>query len=61
MMREYWEEHTKNACTVEAMMLDSSASIIDAQERPEVTGTARPAILRPCYRMFDDRHALVFE
>ena len=34
-MREFWVEHSK-AATVEEMMLDSKASEIDLQERPEV-------------------------
>lgn len=32
---DYWKEHSATA-TVEAMMLDSQAKIIDKQERPEV-------------------------
>ena len=32
---KYWKEHSATA-TVEAMMLDSQAKIIDKQERPEV-------------------------
>jgi len=31
----YWREHSTQ-CTVEAMMLDSAASVIDAHERPEI-------------------------
>ena len=34
-MKQFWEEHSKTA-TVEEMMLDSKASEIDLQERPEV-------------------------
>jgi phosphoethanolamine N-methyltransferase len=34
---KYWKEHSATA-TVEAMMLDSQAKIIDKQERPEVLG-----------------------
>lgn len=34
-MKQFWEEHSKTA-TVEEMMLDSKASEIDQQERPEV-------------------------
>ena len=33
--KDYWTEHSKEA-TVEAMMLDSCAKTIDAEERPEV-------------------------
>lgn len=33
--RTYWKEHSSEA-TVEAMMLDSQASVIDKEERPEV-------------------------
>lgn len=36
-MKQFWEEHSKTA-TVEEMMLDSKASEIDLQERPEVSG-----------------------
>lgn len=32
---QYWKEHSVSA-TVESMMLDSQASVIDKQERPEV-------------------------
>lgn len=32
---DYWKEHSATA-TVEAMMLDSQAKLIDKQERPEV-------------------------
>lgn len=40
----YWKEHSATA-TVEAMMLDSQAKIIDKQERPEVRSleAVRPA------------------
>lgn len=34
---DYWKEHSATA-TVEAMMLDSQANLIDKQERPEVLG-----------------------
>jgi hypothetical protein len=33
--KAYWAKHSED-CTVEAMMLDSQAAIIDKQERPEV-------------------------
>ena len=33
--RTYWTEHSHET-TVEAMMLDSQAKIIDKEERPEV-------------------------
>ena len=33
--KAYWAKHSEE-CTVEAMMLDSQAAIIDQQERPEV-------------------------
>ncbi len=36
--KQYWKEHSSEA-TVEAMMLDSKASVIDKEERPEVSGT----------------------
>jgi hypothetical protein len=41
---KYWKEHSATA-TVEAMMLDSQAKIIDKQERPEVRSweAVRPA------------------
>lgn len=43
--KSYWTEHTAEA-TVEAMMLDSQASVIDKEERPEV----KPSRLRiPLY------------
>lgn len=35
VQRSYWKEHSSEA-TVEAMMLDSQASVIDKEERPEV-------------------------
>lgn len=34
--RTYWTEHSLEA-TVEAMMLDSQAKVIDKEERPEVS------------------------
>jgi len=34
-MKEFWQEHSQVA-SVEAMMLDSQASAIDKEERPEV-------------------------
>lgn len=37
---DYWREHSSCA-TVEAMMLDSQAKIIDKQERPEVGSRSR--------------------
>jgi phosphoethanolamine N-methyltransferase len=33
--RSYWEEHSRDL-TVEAMMLDSRATELDKEERPEV-------------------------
>lgn len=42
VQRSYWKEHSTEA-TVEAMMLDSQASVIDEQERPEVRGNRRGA------------------
>jgi hypothetical protein len=33
--KKYWEEHSKDL-TVEAMMLDSRATDLDKEERPEV-------------------------
>lgn len=33
--RSYWTEHSVET-TVEAMMLDSQAKVIDKEERPEV-------------------------
>ena len=33
--KAYWAKHSEE-CTMEAMMLDSQAAIIDQQERPEV-------------------------
>eukprot|EP00208_Stichococcus_sp_RCC1054_P004429 CAMPEP_0206143654 /NCGR_PEP_ID=MMETSP1473-20131121/21348_1 /ASSEMBLY_ACC=CAM_ASM_001109 /TAXON_ID=1461547 /ORGANISM="Stichococcus sp, Strain RCC1054" /LENGTH=557 /DNA_ID=CAMNT_0053539161 /DNA_START=40 /DNA_END=1714 /DNA_ORIENTATION=+ len=38
---QYWKEHSVSA-TVESMMLDSQASVIDKQERPEVLGMLGP-------------------
>ena len=38
--RDYWLQHTADQLTVEAMMLDSQAAIIDQLERPEVVATA---------------------
>lgn len=35
MQKNYWIEHTADL-TVEAMMLDSQASYLDKEERPEV-------------------------
>jgi len=35
VMQQYWEEHSAGA-SIESMMLDSDAKIIDATERPEV-------------------------
>lgn len=35
MQKNYWIEHTADL-TVEAMMLDSQASNLDKEERPEV-------------------------
>lgn len=32
--KAYWAKHSEE-CTVEAMMLDSQAAVIDKQERPE--------------------------
>ncbi|KAK9830089.1 hypothetical protein WJX72_009725 [[Myrmecia] bisecta] len=37
LQKSYWTENSQEA-TVEAMMLDSMASVIDLQERPEVMG-----------------------
>lgn len=34
--RLYWTEHSEET-TVEAMMLDSQAKVIDLEERPEVS------------------------
>ena len=34
--KSYWTEHSLEA-TVEAMMLDSQAKVIDKEERPEVS------------------------
>ena len=34
-MRDFWREHSQTA-SVQEMMLDSKATEIDAQERPEV-------------------------
>ena len=31
----YWQEHSRDV-TVETMMLDSQAAVIDRQERPEI-------------------------
>lgn len=33
----YWQEHTGSG-TIEAMMLDSQAKVLDASERPEILG-----------------------
>ena len=37
VQKSYWESHTLGAATVESMMLDSKASVIDLEERPEVS------------------------
>lgn len=49
--RSYWTEHSVET-TVEAMMLDSQAKVIDKEERPEVgvyginlAGNIRSAVL----------------
>ncbi len=43
----YWTENATEA-TVEAMMLDSNASVIDKEERPEARAPSRTLhILRP--------------
>lgn len=39
--KSYWTEHSLEA-TVEAMMLDSQAKVIDKEERPEVLGMLGP-------------------
>lgn len=38
----YWKEHSVIP-SVEAMMLDSQASKLDQEERPEVIGSSRPS------------------
>jgi hypothetical protein len=35
---EYWKHHVAIEATVETMMLDSQAAIIDEMERPEILG-----------------------
>ena len=35
---EYWKHHVAIEATVETMMLDSQASVIDEMERPEILG-----------------------
>ncbi len=53
VQRSYWKEHSTEA-TVEAMMLDSQASVIDQQERPEVRGrdvTKRRLLRGAVYRV----------
>ena len=42
--RSYWTEHSHET-TVEAMMLDSQAKIIDKEERPEVIIRAKMQLL----------------
>jgi hypothetical protein len=39
VQQAYWKEHSQGL-TVEAMMLDSQASILDKMERPEVGAAA---------------------
>lgn len=39
--KSYWTEHSLEA-TVEAMMLDSQAKVIDKEERPEVASSMWP-------------------
>lgn len=47
VQHSYWKEHSKEP-TVEAMMLDSQASVIDQQERPEVRSyPCTVALLKP--------------
>jgi len=43
--QEYWFQHTADQLTVEAMMLDSQAAIIDRLERPEVRTVAHWRLL----------------
>ena len=43
--QEYWFQHTADQLTVEAMMLDSQAAIIDRLERPEVRTVAHSRLL----------------
>jgi len=38
VQRSYWKEHCVNL-SVESMMLDSNASHLDKEERPEVCAT----------------------
>jgi phosphoethanolamine N-methyltransferase len=38
VQRSYWKEHCANL-SVESMMLDSNASHLDKEERPEVCAT----------------------
>ncbi len=38
----YWKEHSTEA-TVETMMLDTKAQLLDASERPEIMGAQRDA------------------
>jgi hypothetical protein len=38
---EYWKHHVAIEATVETMMLDSNAAVIDAHERPEILGAWR--------------------
>ena len=42
VQKAYWAQHSEE-CTVEAMMLDSQASVIDKEERPEAR--TRPLLL----------------
>jgi hypothetical protein len=35
---EYWKHHVAIEATVETMMLDSQAAVIDEMERPEILG-----------------------
>lgn len=44
VQKNYWMEHSADL-TVEAMMLDSKASDLDKEERPEVTSLSLSLLL----------------
>lgn len=48
IQKKYWAEHSIDL-TVEAMMLDSKASDLDKEERPEVYS---PPLFFPCTNFF---------
>ena len=53
VQKNYWMEHTADL-TVEAMMLDSQASDLDKEERPEVMLLdSSPSLTLPSFLLFE--------